>query len=535
MLTISSIVLVWTNVIAGNGIRAAFTFLVLIDHGWRTHCILLLTSLSSGVCVAALLKACKIVVNLSLLYLGVNLWKTNWIFDGRLVHMRLVGASLFVNVDVHVVWDSGESCHSLLGTWTTSCNNSGNTTSNWTISVIVLSNGTCIHIGTSRHTWKHGVTLFTDSSLTKVVNSVAMRWRILVVILLILLVSGLDNANIICTWSRGLTLAKRWWVIAEGTGFVVLVCPVIWLGADSSNGTVAEVVALVIILFGFHLHDNVISTRWYSFGGVLASSSSCLWMVWLVGHVNAFWVIVVVMASWSRMTSLWTLARCCGIIIFGGPLHGVVVHALVDSIQIDLVVVALRGILVALLILIKRLGHQVTRHEVVHHTKLCTSSLLLCRTNWCVSSQGAITGWIRSVWNRWVSNVICLAVRQILIDYHLVLFVIFAAQGSRFVIHVLNWVVRLIESFLLTSGSTLDNFVVSKPTSGSRLVSVSTHGACNSRISWAFDTFEALFSIPYDLFLFGSCSQTVEEWVHQSLFSRKSVFWIHHKQTLHQF
>ena len=181
--------------------------------------------------------------------------------------------------------------------------------------------------------------------------------RILVVILLILLVSSLHNAYIISTWSCGLTLSERWRVIAQGTGFVICVRPVIWLGANSSNGTVAEVITLVVILFGFHLHDNVISTRWYSFGGVFASSSPCLWMIWLVGHVNTFWVVVVVMACRSRMSSLWTLTRCCRIRVFSGCWHAIVVHTLIDRIQIDLVVVTLRRVLVALLILIKRLGH----------------------------------------------------------------------------------------------------------------------------------------------------------------------------------
>ena len=153
MLTIPSIVLVWTNVIAGYGVSAAFTFLVFVDHGWRTNGVLLLTSLSSGVCVAALLESCKIIVNLSLFYLGVNLWEADWVFDGRLVHVWLVATTLFVNINVHMVWNSGQPSHCLLGTWTTSCDDSRNTTSNWTISVIILSNGACIHIGTSRYTW----------------------------------------------------------------------------------------------------------------------------------------------------------------------------------------------------------------------------------------------------------------------------------------------------------------------------------------------------------------------------------------------
>lgn len=214
MLTIPSIVLVWTNVVAGYGVSAAFTFLVFIDHSWRTDSVLLLGPLSSGICIAALLKTCQVIVELPLFYLGVDFWEAYWILDGRLVHVSLVAASLFVNINVHVIWNSGEPRHSLLGTWTTSRNDSRNAASNWTISVVVISNGACVHIWTSRHTWKHGVTLFTDSSLAKIVYGVSMGRRILVVILLILLVSSLNDTNIISTWSRGLTLAKRRRVIA---------------------------------------------------------------------------------------------------------------------------------------------------------------------------------------------------------------------------------------------------------------------------------------------------------------------------------
>lgn len=88
----------------------------------------------------------------------------------------------------------------------------------------------------------------------------------------------------------------------------------------------------------------------------------------------------------------------------------------------------------------------------------------------------------------------------------------------------------LVESLLVYVS--LYDFVISKPTSGSRLV-ISAHRS----ISWvcrALDSLQSFFTIFDYLIFFSLGAESIEERMHQRLFGRESLLWIHFKQASHQ-
>lgn len=185
----------------------------------------------------------------------------------------------------------------------------------------------------------------------------AVWWRILVVILLlVLLVSGLYNANVLTVTRSGCrSLPKRGRIIAQGAWFLVLTragSPIVTLSSNPpSDRAVTQIVTFIIVLLSLHFHDYVVATRRNStLFGVSRPFTSCalLGVVGLVRHVYALGIVVIVMARrpWmisstcSRRIGVSRCSSSCGCrstccsygrcICLGA--RGIVVHALVDGV-----------------------------------------------------------------------------------------------------------------------------------------------------------------------------------------------------------
>lgn len=159
-------VLVLADVVAWNGVCASISFLILVNHGWGAHSLLLRTS-SPRICVATLLKASEIICQLPFFNFCVYFWEADAVLYGRLVYVSLVSWILFVDIDVHVLAHSCESGHGLLtSTCPTSCYYSRDTAADWSVAMGCCTDSSILHARARWNSLQHGVTFLPNSRLT---------------------------------------------------------------------------------------------------------------------------------------------------------------------------------------------------------------------------------------------------------------------------------------------------------------------------------------------------------------------------------
>lgn len=153
-----------------------------------------------------------------------------------------------------------------------------------------------------------------------------MAWKLLL-ILLILLVTCYITFSFCCVHFKTLSKGGRIW--RQRIGFVVKLNISIKaiIDTSSSNRTLAQVIALIFIVFRIHLHNDVVTT----------SSNWALNPNLLFLFINASGLVIIVIALWpSSMMTLLTLISC----------NWVAVQTFVHSVKIYFISIRLRWFLV---------------------------------------------------------------------------------------------------------------------------------------------------------------------------------------------